>query len=78
MNGLESAWVPYGISPSLCPGRHFAKQKMIGSFALSVAYFEIELLQNGSDKNESSSKSIKYLDPDIRFFALGALPKHCL
>lgn len=43
MEGLESAWIPYGGGALMCPGRHLAKQEIIGSVAIFTAYFDLEL-----------------------------------
>jgi cytochrome P450 len=42
--GLDGAWIPYGGGALMCPGRHLAKVKMIGSAAVFAAYFDMELL----------------------------------
>ena len=77
LDGLAGSWIPYGGGPFMCPGRHFAKQEIIGSFALFVSYFEIEL-EGGRDGGEGGGKSGRGsgsdLEPDMRFFGLGALP----
>jgi cytochrome P450 len=65
--GLSGAWIPYGGGPFMCPGRHFAKQEMLGSFALFFSCFEVELML-GQDRK------IRTPGPDMKFFGLGALP----
>lgn len=42
-NGLDGAYIPYGGGSSICPGRHYAKQTMLTTFAFLVTAFEIEL-----------------------------------
>jgi cytochrome P450 len=32
-DGLAGAWIPYGGGQTLCPGRHYAKQEMLGTLA---------------------------------------------
>ncbi|KAK3376280.1 cytochrome P450 [Lasiosphaeria ovina] len=36
-------WFPYGGGVTMCPGRHFAKQEIIGTLALFVAQFDVEV-----------------------------------
>jgi cytochrome P450 len=62
--GLAGGFVPYGGGPWMCPGRHFAKQEMVGSFALFCYYFEIDF-----DEEEA-----RKVEADMSFFGLGALP----
>ncbi|KAL9123060.1 MAG: hypothetical protein Q9187_000387 [Circinaria calcarea] len=64
MDGLAGGWVPYGGGQFMCPGRHFAKQEIIGSFAIFCAYYDVEL------RTEKGFKP----DPNMEFFGLGALP----
>lgn len=65
----------------MCPGRHFAKQEIIGSFALFVLFFEIELISDSvsverstEEKQQGPQRLHLSLEPDLRFFGLGALP----
>ena len=67
LSGLNGAWIPYGGGPFMCPGRHFAKQEMIGSFAVFLNCFEVELLGDSNGARQTPR-------PDKRFFGLGALP----
>lgn len=62
--GLAGAWVPYGGGESMCPGRNFAKQEMIGSFAMLSRMLELEL---------TDSDAAKY-EPDKAFFFFGTMP----
>lgn len=64
LDGLESCWVPYGGGQRKCPGRHFAKNEILGTFAILCTQYDIELLRNDLD-------SVK---PDLRWFPMGALP----
>ena len=48
----------------MCPGRHFAKEEMIGAFAVLTGMFDIELLVEEGWEPEA--------DPSR--FMLGALP----
>lgn len=59
--GLDGAWIPYGGGALMCPGRHLAKIKMLGSIAVFAAYFEVEVL-NG------------VLCMDDSFFGMGSQP----
>jgi cytochrome P450 len=62
--GLAGGFVPYGGGPWMCPGRHFAKQEMIGSFALFSHYFDIAI----------DPEDAKKVEADMSFFGLGSLP----
>ncbi|THZ14090.1 cytochrome P450 [Aureobasidium pullulans] len=63
-NGLAGAWVPYGGGQSLCPGRHYAKQEMLMTFAIMSTCFDIEILQEPGEVTL----------PDLGYFGLGVLP----
>ncbi|KAI9155716.1 Cytochrome P466 monooxygenase [Paramyrothecium foliicola] len=43
MDGLAGSWIPYGGGRSLCPGRHFAKRKMLITTAVVLSLFDVEL-----------------------------------
>ncbi len=40
---LDGAYIPFGGGVSICPGRHYAKQKALSSFAILVTAFDFEL-----------------------------------
>ena len=64
LEGLSGAWIPYGGGQRMCPGRHFAKQEMIASFALLCTAYDIELLTEKDFKPEV----------DMTYFLSGGLP----
>lgn len=64
MEGLSGGWIPYGGGQRMCPGRHFAKQEIIGTFALVSNFFDIELL---------TPQGCLY-EADMKYFPLGGLP----
>ena len=62
--GLTGAWIPYGGGMNMCPGRHFAKQELIGTFAMLCAHFDLEILTGEDFKFE----------PDTGFRIFGTMP----
>lgn len=44
LDKLAGAWIPFAAGTLMCPGRHLAKQELIGSAAVFAAYFELEVL----------------------------------
>ena len=62
MEGLAGAWLPYGGGSRQCPGKNFAKQEIILSFAMISTMFEIELL------DEEKRGPVL---PDMRYYGLG-------
>ncbi|KAI9879878.1 MAG: hypothetical protein M1830_006730 [Pleopsidium flavum] len=65
MDGLSGAWLPFGGGSRQCPGRNFAKQEIILSFAVLASTFDIELLDG--DKKAP-------VVPDMRYYGLGTFP----
>lgn len=64
LDGLAGGWIPYGAGEFMCPGRHLAKQEMIGSFAMFLASYEVQLKMPEGWRPE----------PDMSFFATGTMP----
>ncbi|MCJ1432276.1 hypothetical protein MMC27_001632 [Xylographa pallens] len=60
--GVAGSWIPYGGGQKMCPGRHFAKQEILLTFAMLCSAFDIKL------SNESKTR------PDMKFYGLGVLP----
>lgn len=67
LKGLENCWVPFGGGPTLCPGRTFAKNEMLASFAILSTKFDVELLV-------TSSQKMKEIKPDMSFLSIGTVP----
>lgn len=65
VHGLAGRWMPYGGGQHLCPGRHYAKIQVLGTFAFLFHNYEIELLDS------SKSRGTKM---DMKWFPTGALP----
>lgn len=59
--GLDGTWIPYGGGALMCPGRHLAKFKMLGSVAVFAAYFDLEIMNGMPCMDES-------------FFGMGSQP----
>ena len=64
MDGVTGGWIPYGGGQRMCPGRHFAKQEIIGTLAMLLTHYEIELRVPKNAEPEC----------DMRFFPFGGLP----
>lgn len=64
MNNVAGGWIPYGGGERICPGRHFAKQEIISSFAMLFTHYDIELLTPGDWAPR----------PNMKFFPFGGLP----
>lgn len=63
LQGLENCWVPFGGGATMCPGRTFAKNEMLASFAMLSHQFDVELLVPR-----------KNIVPDMNFFSISMLP----
>ncbi|KAL9608752.1 MAG: hypothetical protein Q9167_006424 [Letrouitia subvulpina] len=64
MEKVAGGWIPYGGGQRMCPGRHFAKQEIVGAFAILFLNYDIELLTGQGWEPR----------PDMRFFPFGGLP----
>lgn len=64
MNNVAGGWIPYGGGERICPGRHFAKQEIISSFAMLFTHYDIELITPGDWVPR----------PNMKFFPFGGLP----
>ncbi|KAK0634376.1 cytochrome P450 [Bombardia bombarda] len=67
MDGLLGLWIPYGGGDHICPGRHFAKQEIILTFAALFTLFDIELAFDSPD-------AAARVHPDMKHAPFGALP----
>ncbi|KAK3332568.1 cytochrome P450 [Cercophora scortea] len=67
MDGLLGLWIPYGGGDHLCPGRHFAKQQILLTFATLITKFDIEL----AFPSPGAAAGVK---PDMSHAPFGALP----
>ncbi|TKA77372.1 hypothetical protein B0A49_01511 [Cryomyces minteri] len=57
------SFIPYGGGMKICPGRFFAKQEMLGTVALMLTVYDIELKLDG-----------KAVEPDMNYFPFGGVP----
>lgn len=64
LKGLNGAYIPFGGGPGICPGRSFAKQEVVCTFAKLALTYDMELQVS------------KGWEPkmDTAFFPLGSLP----
>ena len=63
MEGVAGGWIPFGGGQRMCPGRHFAKQEIIGTLVTLLTHFEIKL-----------KEVVKQPECDMRYFPFGGLP----
>ena len=43
LKGLKAVYTAFGNGPGMCPGRHFAKQKVICTLAVLALHYDIEI-----------------------------------
>jgi cytochrome P450 len=67
LSGLAGCWIPYGGGQRMCPGRHFAKNEILGTFALLFTRYELQL----------GNVDVSRVQPDFRWYPVGALPPVC-
>lgn len=65
LEGLSGCWLPFGGGQRMCPGRHFAKVEMLGTFAILLTKFELELM---------STENMDNVKPDMNYYPTGTLP----
>ncbi|CAG8903086.1 unnamed protein product [Penicillium egyptiacum] len=65
LEGLTECWMPYGGGQRMCPGRHFAKNVIIGTLGLLLELFECELV------DVQQAERVK---PDTKWVPYGTLP----
>lgn len=68
--GLAGAWIPYGGGQNMCPGRHFAKQEVLVTFASILTSFDVQLIDDLPPKVDWSGFGLGMLAPagkGIRF-----------
>ncbi|KGO43074.1 Cytochrome P450 [Penicillium expansum] len=65
LEGLTECWMPYGGGHRMCPGRHFAKNEIIGTLGVLLELFECELVD---------VKQAERVKPDTRWVPYGTLP----
>ncbi|KAK1749434.1 cytochrome P450 [Echria macrotheca] len=64
-------WFPYGGGPTMCPGRNFAKQEIIGTLAFFLTWFDLEVVgwvlpdgKTPSDREARSGETFAVCRPD--------------
>lgn len=65
LDGLAGCWIPYGGGQRMCPGRHFAKNEILGTFALLFSAYELQL---------ADCVQLDKVQPDLSWYPVGALP----
>ncbi|ROT35576.1 cytochrome P450 [Sodiomyces alkalinus F11] len=67
---------PFGGGPSICPGRHFAKQEIMLAVAMLVSRFDMEFVDwvYHDDHNGHARTSDREAKEDDRFFGAASVP----
>lgn len=65
LEGLSGCWIPFGGGQRMCPGRHFAKHEIPGTFSVLFNKFDIEVVDMAEAKG---------LQPDLTWAPYGGLP----
>jgi cytochrome P450 len=65
LDGLAGCWIPFGGGQRMCPGRHFAKHEILGTFSVLFNKFDIDVVSMTEARN---------LRPDLNWVPYGGLP----
>lgn len=61
VEGLAECWMPYGGGQRMCPGRHFAKNGIIGTLGVLLDLFDCELVdRRAADGVQSDQRWVPY------------------
>ncbi|VUC24494.1 unnamed protein product [Clonostachys rosea] len=61
LDGTAGLWVPFGGGHHICPGRHFAKMEMLGTLAVLLGSYDLEL-------------GVRTVKEDLWYYPNGTLP----
>jgi len=50
LKGLKSVYTPFGNGPGMCPGRHFAKQKVVCTLAICILTLRYKRPKGGNQR----------------------------
>ncbi|KAL2759143.1 hypothetical protein ACRALDRAFT_2086670, partial [Sodiomyces alcalophilus JCM 7366] len=77
LSARSADFFPFGGGPSICPGRHFAKQEIMLAIAMLVSRFDMEFVDwvylEDSDGRAGSSSDREAREDD-RFFGAASVP----
>ncbi|OAF98771.1 cytochrome P450 [Paraphaeosphaeria sporulosa] len=65
LDGLAGCWIPFGGGQRMCPGRHFAKHEILGTFSVLMSKYHVEAV---------SMVEAVDLQPDLSWAPYGGLP----